>query len=111
MSSQIVTYQLDESTLVRFEIEAPPGFRPASPDQIIGRVTVAVAPAVEAAKAVLDKVKEIRPDRVELKFGVKVSGSANWLVAKAASEGNFEITLIWTPQDRGSAEPGSEHER
>jgi hypothetical protein len=50
---------------------------------------------VSAAKAVLDKVKEIRPGGIELKFGIKVSGSANWLVARAASEGNFEITLIW----------------
>jgi hypothetical protein len=33
--------------------------------------------AVEAAKAVLDKVKEARPDEVELKFGIKVSGGAN----------------------------------
>jgi hypothetical protein len=26
-----------------------------------------------------------------------VTGTANWLVAKAATEGNFEVTLSWSP--------------
>ena len=82
-----------------FEIEPSEGFRPAGPEEVIGRVREAVGPAVEAAKAVLEKVKEARPDEVELKFGVKVSGGANWLVAKAAGEGNFEITLTWSSGD------------
>jgi hypothetical protein len=96
MSSQIVTYQVDSSTTVKFEIDPPEGFRPAGPNEIIGRVREAVGPAVEAAKAVLDKVKEARPDTVELKFGIKVSGAANWFVAKAATEGNFDVTLTWS---------------
>jgi NTP-dependent ternary system trypsin peptidase co-occuring protein len=66
-------------------------------------VQQAVAPAVEAAKVVLDKVREAGPDQVELKFGVKVSGGTNWLVAKTAGEGNFEITLTW---ERKSAHQG-----
>ncbi len=102
MPSQVVTYRVDDATVVRFEVEPGPGFRPAGPDQIIGRVQDAVVPAVEAAKVVLDKVKEARPDRVELRFGIKVSGGANWLVAKAATEGNFEITLTWV---HGAARP------
>jgi hypothetical protein len=105
MSSQIVTYELDESTFVKFEIEPGEGFRPAGPDQVVGRVRDAVGPAVEAAQAVLDKVKETRPDQVELKFGIKVSGGANWLVAKAASEANFEITLTWKPKASHAAKP------
>jgi hypothetical protein len=102
--SQIVTYEVDDSTLVKFEIDAPPNFNPASPGQAIGRVKDAVTPAVEAAKAVLDKVKEAQPDHVELKFGMKVSGGASWFVARAASEANFEITLTW---NRGAGEAGS----
>ena len=97
MPSQVVTYRLDESTLVSFEIEPPEGFHPAGAGEIAGRVGDAVAPVVEAAKAVLDKVKETRPEQVEVKFGVKVSGGANWLIARAATEGNFEITLSWKP--------------
>lgn len=98
MSSQIFTYAVDESTLVRFEIDPSDDFHPASADEVLGWVRDAVQPAIEAAKAVLEKAKETRPDEVELKFGIKVSGTANWLVAKAASEGNFEVTLRWTPK-------------
>lgn len=106
MSSQVVTYRVDEATTVKFEIEPPEGFRPAGPDEILGRVREAVGPAVDAAKTVLEKVKEAKPDEVELKFGIKVSGGANWLVAKAAGEGNFEITLTWARHIRqaGSSE-------
>jgi hypothetical protein len=96
VTTQIVTYRVDESTVVKSEIEPPPGFRPASPGHIISRVQEAVTPAVDAARAVLEKVKEAGPDQVELTFGVKVSDGASWLVARAASEANFEIKLTWT---------------
>ena len=72
------------------------GFTPAGPNEIAGKIREAVGPAVEGARVVLEKVKETKPDEVELKFGIKVSGTANWLVAKAATEGNFEVTLTWT---------------
>jgi hypothetical protein len=93
----VVSYALDDGTIVCFEIEPSAGFRPAGPDEIAGRIREAVAPAVEGAQAVLAKVKEAAPDKIEVKFGIKVSGTANWLIAKAATEGNFDITLTWTP--------------
>jgi predicted neutral ceramidase superfamily lipid hydrolase len=98
MGTAVVSYALNDETVVRFEIEPTADFRPAGPDEIAGRIREAVAPAVEGARAVLEKVKEAAPREIEVKFGIKVSGSANWLIAKAATEGNFEITLTWTPQ-------------
>ncbi|MGH3752190.1 MAG: CU044_2847 family protein [Pseudonocardiaceae bacterium] len=98
MRTALVNYELDDETVVRFEIEPTADFRPAGPDEIAGRIREAVAPAVEGARAVLEKVKEAAPREIEVKFGIKVSGTANWLVAKAATEGNFEVTLTWTPQ-------------
>jgi Trypsin-co-occurring domain 1 len=94
----VVGYTLDDGTVVRFEFEPSAGFRPAGPDEIVGRIREAVCPAVEGARVVLAKVKEAAPDKIEVKFGIKVSGTANWLVAKAAAEGNFDITLTWTPK-------------
>jgi hypothetical protein len=96
VAPQVVTYRVDESTTVKFEIEPTDGFRPAGPDQVLGWVKEAVKPAVEAAKTVLEQVREARPNQVELKFGIKVSGTTNWFVAKAAGEGNFEVTLTWS---------------
>jgi Trypsin-co-occurring domain 1 len=95
MDPQIVTYKLDDKTKAEFEIDPLPGFRPASAEETAGRVRDAIVPAVETAKVVLDKVKENGPHEVCLKFDIKVSGKADWLVARVATEGNFEDTLTW----------------
>ncbi|GAA2624729.1 CU044_2847 family protein [Actinomadura fulvescens] len=101
MATQVVKYQVDDSTVVRFEIDPPPGWQPVGADQLIGHVQQAVEPAVIAARAVLHKIREVGPDRVEVKFGIKVSGKMDWLVAKTAAESNFEITLTWEPEEPG----------
>lgn len=95
MTASVVSYELDDDTVVRFEIEPSADFRPAGPEEIAGRIQEAVAPAVEAARVVLAKVREAAPDEVKLRFGIKVSGTANWFVAKAATEGNFEVEMTW----------------
>ncbi|MGH3717477.1 MAG: CU044_2847 family protein [Pseudonocardiaceae bacterium] len=93
MSSPIA---LEDGTVVRFEAAADSEFVPARGDeQVSGQVRTAVRPAVDAAREVLARVAEACPDEVCLKFGIKVSGQANWLVAKAASEANFEVMLTW----------------
>lgn len=105
MSVQVVTYQVGD-TRVRFEVEPPAGFHPAGGGQVIAKVREAVEPAVEAAKAVLERVKEARPDEVEVRFGVKVSGAADWIVARSAGEASFEIALTWhRDADGDSADP------
>lgn len=96
MGEELVRYETDDGTVVVFEIDPPQGYRPAGAgDELAGRVRAAVGPAVDAARVVIEKVKEAAPDEVEVKFGIKVSGEANWWVAKAATEGNFEVTLTW----------------
>ena len=97
--SNVVQYSADNQTVVRFEIEPPPGFRPAGAEEIVGRIREAVAPAVDAARVVLDQVRQTCPDEVKLKFGIKVGGGATWLVAKTSVEGNFEVEMIWRPND------------
>ena len=108
MSSQVVTYRVDDATTVTLEVEPTDGFRPAGPGEVAGRIREAITPAVEAAKAVLEKVKETRPDEVEVRFGVKASGGASWLVAKAAGEGNFEVTLTWSRREEDAEGAGRE---
>lgn len=99
----VVGYTLDDETVVRFEIEPGDAFRAAGSEKIVGRIREAVAPAVEGALAVLEKAKDAAPRQIEVKFGIKVSGTANWWVAKAATEGNFEVTLTWTPDPPATA--------
>ncbi|MGW7577828.1 CU044_2847 family protein [Streptomyces sp. NPDC054765] len=107
MAVQVVSYELDEETVVRFEIDPSDGFHQVSSGEVIGRVRDAVRPAVEAARTVLDQAAALRPAEVEVKFGIKVNGTANWLVAKAATEANFEVSLLWRPGQapEGTADP------
>ncbi len=97
MPSPVVSYELEDHTRVQFEVEPTDEWHDVGSDEILGQIRNAVAPAVEGAHAVLEKVKEAAPDEIVLTFGIKVSGTANWLVAKAATEGNFAITLTWRP--------------
>jgi Trypsin-co-occurring domain 1 len=108
--AEVAKYQVDESTVVGFEFYPQPGWHPAGAEGIAGQVRDAIGPAVDAAKAVLDRLKEAKPDKVEVKFGVKVNGEANWLVAKAATEGSFEITLSWEPGSVGPVLVGHDDE-
>ena len=93
----VVRYSVDDETTVSFEVEPVPGFRPAGANELVGRLREAVGPAVEAGRVVLEQVKGLGLDSVEVSFGVKVSGTMNWVVAKAATEGNFTVKLAWKP--------------
>jgi len=82
----LVTYAAGDNQTVLFEIDPVPGFEPAGVDDVLGRVRDAIEPAVTAAREVLERIKTLSPDGVDLKFGIKVSGQTNWVVAKAATE-------------------------
>ncbi|MEU6555042.1 CU044_2847 family protein [Streptomyces sp. NPDC046915] len=94
-ASQVVSYEVEDGTRVRFEIEPTDEWYQVGTDGHAGRIRDAVAPAVAGARAVLEQVRALQPGQVEVKFGVKVTGTANWLIARAATEANFEITLTW----------------
>lgn len=103
VASHVVRYQVDESTVVGFEVEPGSGWQQAGVREVAGRVREAVEPAIEAAKVVLEKVKVAKPDEVKVKFGIKVTGEAKWIVARAAAEGSFEVTLTWSPSEEQAA--------
>lgn len=92
-----VKYSVDDATIADFEIE-PDGFtRAAGHGEIIASVHDAVGPALQAARAVLDRMKPQASETVTVRFGVKVSGDQRWSIARSAEEGNFEVTLSWQP--------------
>jgi Trypsin-co-occurring domain 1 len=99
LDSQVVSYRLDDSTVVRFETDTLHGSSPAGSREVAGQLREAIGPAVEAARVVLDKVREAGPGTVEVKFGLKASGATTWLVAKGSVEANFEVTLTWERAD------------
>ncbi|MET7486011.1 CU044_2847 family protein [Streptomyces sp. NPDC005538] len=96
-----MSYELDSNTVVQFEIEPTDDWRPVGAEQVLNRVQDSVSPVVEAARTVLDQFVRLSPAEVEVTFGIKVNGAANWLIAKAATEANFGVKLTWRP-DPGS---------
>jgi Trypsin-co-occurring domain 1 len=97
-----VKYALPDGTAMEFDIAPLDDWQPVGLTDVAGQITAAVAPLIDGARVILDKLKEVRPDEVKLKFGIKVSGTANWVVAKAATEGNFEVTLTWASNEERS---------
>ncbi|WBB57223.1 CU044_2847 family protein [Verrucosispora sp. WMMD573] len=91
----MVRYQVDDKTVALIEVEPPPGFQPAGTGDVAGWVRESAAPAVAAARELLEQVKAAAPDVVEVRFGIKATGTANWVIAKATGEANFEVTLTW----------------
>jgi hypothetical protein len=108
VASQIVRYTVHESMVAAFVVDPDEwgGWQDAGvrPGTVVGAVKDAVEPAIEAARVVLDKIRELNPGTVEVKFGIAVSGGANWGIAKASAEGTFEVTLTWSPD---AADPAS----
>jgi hypothetical protein len=94
--SELVRYRLDDGTEVTFEVDPSEGYVPAGvTEKIVGEIRQAAKPAVAAARTVLDLVEEAKPHEAEVTFSLKVSGDVNWVVGKAASEGTFQVRLLW----------------
>jgi hypothetical protein len=103
--SQIVSYFVEDGTEVFFETAPLGGFAPASSDRPGAQIREALRPAIKAAHIVIGQARELTPDDIELRFGVKVTGSANWLIAKTVVEGNFELILRWQQRDSDPSSP------
>lgn len=102
-ATQIVTYRVDDETTVDIEIDPADGFVQAGVGDVVGQVRDAAESAIKAARVVLQQARELSPESVQVRFGIRVSGKVDWLVARAATEGNFEVTLSWRPATGGAA--------
>lgn len=102
MKTQIVRYELGDGTVVEFEIEQAGGVNEVTTDALAGHVRDAIGPIVGAARMLLDGLKAVSPDELELTFGVKATGKVNWVVAKTETEGNFGVKLVWKKQPPGN---------
>ena len=84
--------------------EADEGFRDISNrtekafEEIEGKLTSTLSSLKTFGKAVLETVKDIKPDEVEVKAGLKFElkeGKLIGIFAQAKAEFPFEITLKW----------------
>jgi len=100
----LVSMPLDEGGEVLLEVagDDEQGF------QRVGRGEDAVKRAAETmqnalgqlrptAQTVIDQFRTLSeaPDKISLGFGIKVTGEAQLVIAKAASEANFQVSIEW----------------
>ena len=97
MAPHVATYSAGDGVEVSFEVEPVEGFDPVGVDEVVGKVRDAIEPAILAARDVVARVQQLSPHEVQVKFGIKATGTMNWIVAKGTGEGNFEVTLAWRP--------------
>ncbi|MFF5971300.1 CU044_2847 family protein [Streptomyces sp. NPDC012769] len=99
-----------ESGAVLVEADGPqPGARPVArggnslvrAGQTLDEALSGIRTAAESALAVF-RGGSLRPDGVELEFGVKLTAEAGAVIAKTAVEGHLVVRLSWSPDGRGT---------
>lgn len=105
-----VRFPLADGGSVVVEVEVEPGLERASvPSGVLRKATTTFEHALSevraAAGAALAQFRDLGPDEVELKFGVKLDAQAGAVIARTGLQGQFEVKLKWV---RGAVEGSTE---
>jgi hypothetical protein len=101
----VVEMPLDGGGSLRAEVaedDLPAVERVGRPGQVVHRGAETLQDALgrlrPAIAAVVDHVRDMAepPDRITLEFGIKVTGEAGLVVAKAAIEASFTVSVEWS---------------
>jgi hypothetical protein len=91
--AQVVVEAVDEESGARLVS------RGDGPAQAVRTFESALAGVRAAADSALRVFREgaLRPDAVELEFGVRLSAEAGAVIAKGSTEGHLVVRLTWSP--------------
>ncbi|MFA3838259.1 CU044_2847 family protein [Streptomyces aureus] len=80
--------------------------RGPSTAQAVGTFESALDGACSAAESALRVFREgpLKPDGVEIEFGVKMSAEAGAVIAKGTAEGHLVVKLSWSATDRAATD-------
>jgi hypothetical protein len=100
--NELVRWQTEHGSIVVETGDDEPGMEAVSRGgDAIGRAAVKfedtfqqVRDAAEAALAAL-RGGDLRPDAVELEFGVKLNAAAGAVIAKTSVEGHLKVKMTW----------------
>lgn len=111
----LVEFRTDDGAVVA--VEAVPEGRPGSRLVSRGDGTVQAAHTFEraldgvrsAAESALRVFRDgtLRPDGVEIEFGVKLSAETGAIIAKGTAEGHLVVRLTWSPPAAPAAPAGT----
>ncbi|MEO8282795.1 MAG: CU044_2847 family protein [Pseudarthrobacter sp.] len=60
------------------------------------RLEDALASVRPAAKAVVEAMRELAPEEMEIEFGVKLAGNAGAVIARNSADGHFILRMSWS---------------
>lgn len=106
----VVEMPLEDGTSILVEVEDNEQRlqRVGRADTVIRGTTETLEEALRrvepAVAAVVSQVRKLAspPDKVQLEFGVKLTAEAGVVIAKAATEANFKLSLEWTLDSKKS---------
>ena len=110
---EFVRFPLADGGSVVVEVEGEPGLEQASaPSGVLREATTTFEHALSevraAASAALAQFRDLGPDEVELKFGVKLDAQAGAVIARTGLQGQFEVKLKWLRDGVSPAEEPAE---
>ena len=98
-----VSFPLEGGGEVVVEVEEPQSEYGAvavsRPDKVAEKAAITFEQAVEqvrpAITAVVEKLRTLQPDEVNVEFGLKLSTAAGAFLASAAGEAHFKVSVTW----------------
>jgi hypothetical protein len=90
-----------ETVIVEMDDEQLAGFAPAavSPGEVAARASESFEAAVDrlipAVSAIGERMRQLAPEELTVALGVKLTAESGVIVAKAAGEANFTVTVTW----------------
>ncbi|NUP20707.1 MAG: hypothetical protein HOZ81_32435 [Streptomyces sp.] len=71
----------------------------AAGDGVVARAQTSLREALDRVRPALSQVsetvRELKPDEMEIQFGLKIGGESGVIIAKGTTEVNFAVRVIW----------------
>ena len=107
----LVEFPLEDGSSIVVEVDEPEtaGTVRASRGDTLAKAKETLEEAFDkvlpVTKSVVQKLRSVgnRPDEIEVAFGVKLTTTAGAVIASAAAEANFDVTLRWTGKAKDEA--------
>ncbi|GHD29986.1 hypothetical protein GCM10010335_19580 [Streptomyces galbus] len=111
----LVEFTTADGVAVAVEAAEPPrpGSRLVARDNGVVQASRTFEGALEGVRAAAESALRVfrdgslRPDGVEIEFGVKLSAETGAIIAKGTAEGHLVVKLSWSPATAGPAPAGA----
>lgn len=101
MHTETFTLSDDDNSEVVFEVEevlkGPQHVSAGTVDKAKKKFQEVIEDVVPLTKQIIESLSQASPslDSIEVEMGIKISGEAGAVIAKASTEGNFVLKLKW----------------